>query len=45
MRLIKEKLIGIGGENFTKFNQIVFLAGGAGSGKGCALQNILQFTD
>ncbi len=41
MRLTKEKLIGIGGENFPKFNQIVFLAGGAGSGKGYILHNLL----
>lgn len=41
MRLVKEKLIGIGGEMFPKFNQILFLAGGGGSGKGYVLHNIL----
>ena len=41
MRLIKEKLIGIGGKIFPKFNQIIFLAGGAGSGKGFLSTNLL----
>ena len=41
MRVVKEKLISIGGKQFPRFNQIIFLAGGAGSGKGFLSRNLL----
>jgi hypothetical protein len=38
---ISEKLITFGGKAYPKFGQIVILAGGAGSGKGFVLSNLL----
>ena len=39
--IISEKLITFGGKAYPKFGQIVILAGGAGSGKGFVLSNLL----
>lgn len=38
---LSEKLITFGGKAYPKFGQVVILAGGAGSGKGFALSNLL----
>lgn len=39
--VLQEKLITFGGKAYPKFNQVVVLAGGAGSGKGFVLSNIM----
>jgi hypothetical protein len=39
--VLQEKLITFGGKAYPNFNQVVVLAGGAGSGKGFVLSNIL----
>lgn len=41
-RLLSEVAIQFGGKAYPKFNQAVILAGGAGSGKGFILSNLLQ---
>lgn len=38
---LAEKLITFGGTAYPKFNQVVILAGGAGSGKGFTISNLL----
>jgi hypothetical protein len=38
---ITEKLITLGGQAYPKFGQVVILAGGAGSGKGFQISNLL----
>jgi hypothetical protein len=40
-QILQEKLITFGGKAYPKFGQVVILAGGAGSGKGFTLSNLL----
>ncbi|MDX1532672.1 MAG: zeta toxin family protein [Nitrosopumilaceae archaeon] len=39
--MISEKLITFGGKAYPKFGQVVILAGGAGSGKGFVMKNLI----
>lgn len=39
--ILMEKLITFGGEAYPKFGNIVLMAGGAGSGKGFVLSNLV----
>jgi len=39
--ILQEKAISIGGKMYQKFNQVVIMAGGAGSGKGFVKDNLL----
>ena len=40
-KYLEEKAVTFGGKMYPKFNQVVILAGGAGSGKGFVLNNLL----